>query len=172
MALEELPTLVTSRHEKLKAQGRHIVTPDMDVDLVLVVIDELAFYLQGAGSDNMHFSESLLDVVARGRTVGVVVVAVTDNAISDGGPAELFDYFDYRLALRFGTREESDWMLGSGWPAPRSSSSDIDAATPGVGLLLAEDAVPGRLRCYFLRDEEIVAMVDRSALLRRYEPEE
>jgi S-DNA-T family DNA segregation ATPase FtsK/SpoIIIE len=165
-SLDELRALVTQRHEMLEAQKLHQVTPDMDLDLVLIVISELAGYLHGTSDSESAFADSLLDLVARGRTAGVIVVAVTDNQTSEVVPAALSEWFDYRLALRCATREASDTLLRSGWPPASTSASEIDPATPGAGLLLADKDVPRRMRCYRLKDDDLQNVIERATEVR------
>ena len=83
--------------------------------LVVVVIDELALYLQGTTKTRNAFAIGLRDLVARGRAAGIVVVAATQKPAHDVVPTSLRDLFGYRLALRCSTREASDTVLGSGW---------------------------------------------------------
>jgi S-DNA-T family DNA segregation ATPase FtsK/SpoIIIE len=133
---------------------------------VVVVIDELALYIQGKGKDRDDFALGLRDLVARGRAAGIVVVAATQKPAADVVPTAVRDLFGYRLALRCSTKDASDTVLGTGWAAAGFSSADIDPATRGVGLLLAESGVPRRLRCHHLTDADIAALVARASELR------
>jgi len=166
-ALDELRSLVTDRHQMLEIQKLHKVTPEMEVDLVIVVIHELDLYVQDETVTEKTFFQSLLDLAIRGRTVGVMVVAATENQTSNPLPPVLSGAFEYRLALRCVTREASDSVLNLGWPPTASSASDVDPATPGVGLLLTDDAAPMRMRCYRLDDDGINGVARRAAQLRR-----
>jgi hypothetical protein len=167
--LIDLRGLVNARQEMLNFQRLHKITPDMHVDLVLVVVEELAFYVKGDGQEQTALVECLVDIATRGRTAGVVVVAATRTI--DAVPTVLGEHFDYRLALRCATRETSDNLLRSGWPPVASSAADIDVATPGTSLLLAEDLEPKRIRCYRLDEEDIDAAAGRAAQLRNREGE-
>ncbi len=126
---------------------------------MLVVIDELALYIQGTGKTRDAFAMGLRDLVARGRAAGIVVIAATQKPAHDVVPTALRDLFGYRLALRCSTRDASDTVLGSGWASEGYSVSDIDPDTRGVGLLLAETGVPRRLRCHVLDDADIGQIV-------------
>jgi S-DNA-T family DNA segregation ATPase FtsK/SpoIIIE len=57
-------------------------------------------------------------------------------------------------------------QLGSGWAAAGYSTANIDPATRGVGLLLAETGVPRRLRCHHVTDAGVDAIVQRALALR------
>jgi hypothetical protein len=166
VALGILQAEMTNRYQWLLSQKLRKVTPDTGLGLVLVVIDELALYIQGKSKERDEFALGLRDLVARGRAAGIVVVAATQKPAADVVPTAVRDLFGYRLALRCSTREASDTVLGSGWSAAGFSAADIDPATRGVGLLLAEAGVPRRLRCHHLTDTDIEAIVQRATILR------
>jgi hypothetical protein len=165
-ALGVLQAEMTNRYEWLLRQKLRKVTPETGLGLVVVVIDELALYIQGKGKERDEFALALRDLVARGRAAGIVVVAATQKPAADVVPTALRDLFGYRLALRCSTREASDTVLGSGWSTAGASAADIDPNTRGVGLLLADTGVPRRLRCHQLTDADMETVVDRATLLR------
>ncbi len=166
VALGVLQAEMTHRYEWLLEQKLRKVTPDTGLGLVLVVIDEMALYIQGKGKERDEFALGLRDLVARGRAAGIVVVAATQKPAADVVPTAVRDLFGYRLALRCSTREASDTVLGSGWAAAGYSAADIDPATRGVGLLLADTGVPRRLRCHHVTDADIDTIVQRAVALR------
>ena len=166
VALGVLQTEMTNRYEWLLEQGLRKVTPETGLGLVLVVIDEMALYIQGKGKERDDFALGLRDLVARGRAAGIIVVAATQKPAADVVPTAVRDLFGYRLALRCSTREASDTVLGSGWAAAGFSAADIDPVTRGVGLLLADTGVPRRLRCHHVTDADIEAIVHRATVLR------
>jgi hypothetical protein len=166
VALGMLQTEMTNRYEWLLAQGLRKVAPDTGIGLVLVVIDEMALYIQGKGNERDEFALGLRDLVARGRAAGIVVVAATQKPAADVVPTAVRDLFGYRLALRCSTREASDTVLGSGWAAAGFSAADVDPASRGVGLLLADTGVPRRLRCHHVTDADIDAIVQRAIVGR------
>jgi hypothetical protein len=166
VALGVLQAEMTNRYQWLLEQKLRKVTPDTGLGLVLVVIDEMALYIQGKGKERDEFALGLRDLVARGRAAGIVVVAATQKPAADVVPTAVRDLFGYRLALRCSTREASDTVLGSGWAAAGFSAADIDPATRGVGLLLAETGVPRRLRCHHVTDADIDAIVHRAISVR------
>jgi hypothetical protein len=168
-ALDKLRALVTDRHETLKSQKLAKVTPDMGIDLIVVVIDELDFYLRKS-YEQSAFAEALLDVLDRGRAAGVIVVAATANQTTIAIPTTMDDYFELRLALRCANRQESDHLLRSAWPPISVSADDIGADSPGVGLMLTDRGVPTKLRCYHVGDDDIDATAERAAQLRDSRP--
>ncbi len=158
-ALDELRTEMEARYQLLLDRRLRKVSHKLGLGLVVVVIDELALYLQGPKAERDAFAAVLRDVVARGRRPGIVVVAATQKPSVDVVPSSIRDLFGFRLALRCATKDASDTVLGSGWAAQGYSASDIDGSTRGVGWLLAEGSVPTRMRCYRLDDEGLAQAV-------------
>jgi S-DNA-T family DNA segregation ATPase FtsK/SpoIIIE len=159
-ALDELLVEMKRRYEALLARkGRKVEQGDGERTL-LVVIDELAFYVaNGDKKAAQLFSEKLRDLVARARAAGIVVVAATQKPSADLIPSALRDNFGFRLAHRCATRDASDTILGSGWAAEQISASTIDPRLRGVGYLLADGGVPHRIRSMYLDDEAISSIV-------------
>jgi S-DNA-T family DNA segregation ATPase FtsK/SpoIIIE len=113
-----------------------------------------------------EFAELLRDLVARGRAAGVIVCAATQKPASDVVPSALRDLFGFRLALRCNTPQASDTILGQGWATLGHSAASISPGQRGVGLLLAEDGTPTRLRGFHLTDADVDALATRAAALR------
>lgn len=164
--LKELRAEMDDRYRLLLETSSRKVTKDSGLGLVVVVIDELALYLQGRSKDRDELADVLRDIVARGRAAGIVVVAATQKPAADVIPTAIRDLFGYRLALRCATRDASDTVLGAGWATQGYSAADIDAAQRGGGWLLAEGAVPRRLRCFVLGDRELLTLAERAEALR------
>jgi S-DNA-T family DNA segregation ATPase FtsK/SpoIIIE len=101
----------------------------------------------------------LRDIVARGRAAGIIAVAATQRPSHDIIPVSLRDLFGYRLAFRCTTETSSDIILGHGWHARGYDASTIDPEDRGVGWLLAEGGIPRRMRCTWLTDADISAVV-------------
>jgi FtsK/SpoIIIE family len=166
VALDSLRAEMDNRYKWLLDEGLRKVSPESGAGLVVVVVDELALYLQGRGKTRDAFALGLRDLVARGRAAGIIVVAATQKPAHDVIPTALRDLFGYRLALRCSTRDASDTVLGSGWAAEGYTASEISPATRGVGLLLAEAGVPSPLRCHVLDDADIERMAAQARKLR------
>jgi hypothetical protein len=94
------------------------------------------------------FSALLRDLVARGRAVGIIVVAATQRPSSDIIPTSLRDLFAWRFAGRCTTDVSSDIVLGHGWANRGWSSNTISPTNPGAGLLIAEGGVLVLLLAY------------------------
>ncbi len=165
--LRELHTELDRRLAVLLANRRRKITADLGLPLLVVAIDELAFYV--AGPDRRaaaEFAGLLRDLVARGRAAGIIVLAATQKPSSDVIPTSLRDLFGFRWALRCLTPQASDTILGAGWAGLGFSAATVDAADRGVGLLLAEGDQPVRLRACWLDDPALLALASRAELLR------
>ena len=133
----------------------------------MVACDELAFYLTAEDrKQRTRFAELLRDLVARGRAAGVIVIAATQKPAADVVPSALRDLFGFRLALRCNTPQASDTILGQGWASLGHNAATIAPTQRGIGLLLAEDGLPVRLRCFHLDDQA----VDQLAAARAADP--
>jgi hypothetical protein len=165
--LRELRSEMARRYRQLLASGRRKVGPDDGLPLHLVACDELAFYLTAEDRKQRQvFAELLRDLVARGRAAGVIVCAATQKPASDVVPSALRDLFGFRLALRCNTPQASDTILGQGWATLGHSAATIAPGQRGVGLLLAEDGTPVRMRGYYLADEQLGEIATHAAALR------
>jgi hypothetical protein len=165
--LRELRSEMERRYGELLASGRRKVGPEDGLPLHLVACDELAFYLTAEDrKQRVAFAELLRDLVARGRAAGVIVCAATQKPATDVVPSALRDLFGFRLALRCNTPQASDTILGQGWATLGHSAATIAPRQRGVGLLLAEDGTPVRMRGYYLADEQLVEIATRAAALR------
>lgn len=165
--LEEIRAGMDRRYELLLTLGRRKVAPGDGIGLHVVALDELAFFLRGGSrEERADFAEGLRDLVARGRAAGVVVVAATQKPSHDVVPTAVRDLFSYRLAHRCTTPEASDTILGQGWASREYSAATIDASARGVGYLLAEGALPRKMKSYYLDDAAVEDIARRAAALR------
>ena len=153
-----------ARYRELLARGKRKVTREDGLPLHLVACDELAFYLGVEDRKKQkEFAELLRDLVARGRAAGVIVCAATQKPASDVVPTALRDLFGFRLALRCNTPQASDTILGQGWATLGHNAAAIAPGQRGVGLLLAEDGTPVRMRGFHLTDEDVDELAARAA---------
>jgi hypothetical protein len=151
----------------LLANRRRKLTPTLGMPLLVVVVDELAFYVNAPDRKlSAEFAGRLRDLVARGRAAGIVVLAATQKPAAEVIPTSLRDLFGFRWALRCLTPQASDTVLGQGWASLGHSASGVDAADRGVGLLLAEGGTPVRLRACWLDDDQLATLAGRAEALR------
>jgi len=166
--LQALQKEMDDRYRWLRRQRRRKVVAADPVELIVAVIDEVAYYSATVGrkQEQEEFSRLLRDVVARGRAAGVIVVAATQRPSVDIIPTSLRDLFGYRLAFRCTTDVSSDIILGHGWAKENYDASKIAPEDLGVGWLRAEGGLPVRMKSAFLSDEQIYDLVDYAAWLR------
>jgi S-DNA-T family DNA segregation ATPase FtsK/SpoIIIE len=108
----------------------------------------------------------LRDLVARGRAVGLIVVAATQRPSSDIIPTSLRDLFAWRFAGRTSTDSSSDIVLGHGWANKGWSANAIAPTNPGVGLLIAENGSPALIKVAYLDDKACQAIARYAAAIR------
>jgi S-DNA-T family DNA segregation ATPase FtsK/SpoIIIE len=170
VTLKRLQRVMDNRYAWLRARRVKKITPADLLNVIVAVIDELAYYSATVGSkqDQEEFSTLLRDVVARGRACGVIVVAATQRPSGvDIIPASLRDIFGYRHAGRCTTADSSDLILSRGWAAQGFNAATIAPDNPGVGYLLAEGGVPRLMKSPWMTDAQIEAVVDYAAWTRR-----
>src|SRR3954447_17750060 len=125
--LRWLQAEIGRRTAALKQRRLRKITREHGVDVVLVVVDEIALYAATLGSKDQReeFQILLRDVVARGRAVGIPVVGATQRPSADIIPTSLRDIFGYRCAFRCTTDVSSDIILGFGWAGQGYSAMSI-----------------------------------------------
>jgi DNA segregation ATPase FtsK/SpoIIIE-like protein len=165
--LKDLCTEMDRRYVRLLAAGMRKITPRGEFGLHVVAIDELAFYMRGGKRDERtELTEALRDLVSRGRAAGIIVIAATQKPSGEIIPTFVRDLFSFRMALRCTTPEASDTVLGQGWASQGYSASTLDPTARGVGFLLAEGAVPVKMRTHYLADNDIAVLAQRAETLR------
>lgn len=161
--LERLQGHMDRRFHELRQLGRRSVDRDLCLPIHALFVDELSLFTTGGDAKlNKEFTGLLLDIVARGRAAGVIVVAATQKPEGTVVSTNLRDLFAYRWALSCGTPEASDTILGRGWASRGYDAATIAPGEPGVGYLRAEDGIPVRLRGYYLDDDDIHALAARA----------
>lgn len=167
--LRELQYELDIRYAMLRKAGRRKIVRDDGLDAILFVIDELALYAATYGNkeEREEFVRILRDIVARGRAAGIITLAATQRPSADIIPTSLRDLFSYRVAFRCTTDSSSDIILSVGWAQQGFSAKQIDPEHVGVGLLLAEGGIPGRLKAAYLTDSHIRAIAGFARDIRR-----
>jgi S-DNA-T family DNA segregation ATPase FtsK/SpoIIIE len=166
--LRRLQADMDSRYDELLAAGRRKVTRTSGVPVVLVVVDELAYFSAtvGEAKQQKEFVTLVRDLVARGRAAGIIVVAATQRPSADIVPTSLRDLFGYRWAFRCSTDASSDVILGHGWANQGYTAAGIDPAARGVGWLIAEGGQPRRMKAAYLTDSDVRTLAEQAAQLR------
>jgi S-DNA-T family DNA segregation ATPase FtsK/SpoIIIE len=166
--LMRLQTVMDNRYAYLLTNGRRKIDRADAFRPILVAVDEIAYFSATAGDKKLQeqFSALLRDLVARGRAVGLMVVAATQRPSSDIIPTSLRDLFAWRFAGRCTTDVSSDIVLGHGWAARGWSSNTIGPTNPGAGLLIAEGGVPKLVKTAYLSDEDCARIATYAATMR------
>jgi DNA segregation ATPase FtsK/SpoIIIE, S-DNA-T family len=171
--LRELQAEMEIRYRLLEAADRRKILPIDPLDVILCVVDELAYYSVTTGSkdEQEEFRTLVRDLVARGRAAGVIVVAATQRPSADIIPTSLRDLFGFRVAFRCTTDSSSDIILSVGWAKEGYSAKNVRPEDVGVGYLLAEGGIPRRFKAAYLDDAQIRAVVNAALKMRRNEPD-
>ena len=124
------------RYAMLEAVGRRKITRDDPLDVILVIIDELAYFTVTIGTETQQQEVRTLvrDLVARGRAAGIIIVGATQRPSADIIPTSLRDLFGFRMAFRCTTDSSSDIILAQGWAAQGYAAAPLtprDSARPG-----------------------------------------
>jgi S-DNA-T family DNA segregation ATPase FtsK/SpoIIIE len=167
--LTRLQTMMDNRYAFLRRCGLRKIERHHGMRPVLLVIDEIAFYSATVGrkQDQEQFAVLLRDLVARGRAVGLIVVAATQRPSSDIIPTSLRDLFAWRFAGRCTTDVSSDIVLGHGWHTRGWSANTISPNNPGAGLLIAEGGLPRLVKTAYLTDNDCARIASYAATLRQ-----
>ena len=88
----------------------------------------------GTKDERTELSETLRDLISRGRAAGMIVIAATQKPSNDIVPTFVRDLFSFRMALRCTTPEASDTILGQGWAKEGYSASTLDPTIAGRRL--------------------------------------
>src|SRR5262249_32826973 len=156
--LTRLQTVMDNRYTYLRRKRLRKITRNDDFSVILVVIDEIAYFSATVGDKKAQeqFSALLRDLAARGRAVGIPVVAATQRPASDILPPSLRDLFAWRFAGRCSTDSSSDIVLGHGWAQRGYTANSLDPANQGSGYLIAEGGVPMLVKAAYLSDADII----------------
>jgi S-DNA-T family DNA segregation ATPase FtsK/SpoIIIE len=156
------------RYRLLDAARRRKILPLDDLDLIVCVIDELAYYTATTGTKEEQelFRSLVRDLVARGRAAGIIVVAATQRPSADIVPTSLRDLFGFRVAFRCTTDSSSDIILSVGWASEGFTAKSIRPEDIGIGFILAEGGTPRRFKAAYLTDPQIRGIVAAARHIR------
>jgi S-DNA-T family DNA segregation ATPase FtsK/SpoIIIE len=167
--LRDLQAEMDLRYLQLGTVARRKIVREDGLDVIVCVIDELAYFsvTVGTTAEQAEFDRLVRDLVARGRAAGIIVIAATQRPSADIIPTSLRDLFGYRVAFRCTTDSSSDIILSVGWAKEGYSAKSIAPEDLGVGWLLAEGGIPRRFKAAFLTDAQIRIIVARAWTQRR-----
>jgi DNA segregation ATPase FtsK/SpoIIIE, S-DNA-T family len=167
--LARLQRVMDNRYAYLLARKRRKIVRADGMNVIVVPIDELACYSATFGDkpERELFSTRLRDLVARGRAVGIIVIAATQRPSWDIIPASLRDLFAWRFAGRCTTDASSDVVLGHGWASRGWTANAIAPEDQGQGLLIAEGGLPRLVKAAYLTDTDIIRLAAYARWIRR-----
>ncbi|WP_106126900.1 FtsK/SpoIIIE domain-containing protein [Pseudosporangium ferrugineum] len=166
--LSRIQTMMDNRYAYLLDCERRKITPQDVFTAYVVAIDEIAYYSATTGDKKQReeFASLLRDLVARGRAVGIIVIAATQRPSSDIIPTSLRDLFAWRFAGRCTNDSSSDIVLGHGWANKGWTANAISPNNPGAGLLIAEGGSPQLVKTAYLDDRTCAAIAAYAGEMR------
>lgn len=150
--------LMNARYQQLATLGIKKVRPETGMGLVVVVIDEMPYYV-ASGKQGKVFAEKVRDLTARGRAAGIVVILTAQKPTADTVPTSIRDLISLRIAFRCSSVDASNVILGSGWAGDGYSASTIPLSDRGIGYLLGDLGIPQLFRSYFITPEQEAAVI-------------
>ena len=168
----ELQAEMDLRYRQLNAVKRRKIVRADGLDVIVCVIDELAFFSVTIGTkdEQEEFRNLVRDLVARGRAAGIIVIAATQRPCADIIPTSLRDLFGFRVAFRCTTDSSSDIILAVGWAKEGYSARSIRPEDIGVGWILAEGGIPRRFKAAYLTDAQIETVIRTALRIRGIDP--
>ena len=166
--LRRLQTVMNNRYAFLLSRRERKITRGHELSTIVCAVDEIAYFSATVGSktEQEEFIALLRDLVARGRAVGIIVVAATQRPSVDIIPTSLRDIFSWRFATRCTTEASSDIILGRGWAERGYNAQHIAPEDQGVGLLIAEGGEPRLVKAAYLSDADIITIAHYAAWVR------
>jgi S-DNA-T family DNA segregation ATPase FtsK/SpoIIIE len=160
ITLKRLQRVMDNRYAWLTAHRRREIRPGDGINVITIVIDEIALYstVLGTKAQQEEFITLLRDLVARGRAAAMPVVAATQRPSVDIIPKSLRDLFGYRAAFRCTSDGSSDIILGDNLSGQGYTATSILPTSQGVCLLIAEGGSPQRVKTAYLSDEDIISL--------------
>jgi DNA segregation ATPase FtsK/SpoIIIE-like protein len=137
--LEQLEAVMADRLKLLRAKGVKVIEDynrrtDKPLPRIIVFFDEFAA-VTGQGDTTRRIKASLQQIVAKGRAIGIHVVASTQTPNVDTIPGIIKTNLSVRLVGRMPTSSASVTALGSG------DASDL-AAIPGRMIMMISEPEP------------------------------
>ncbi|WP_402374001.1 FtsK/SpoIIIE domain-containing protein [Isoptericola rhizosphaerae] len=141
--------------------------------LIVVLVDEVQTFTdtRGMSKDAKAAAEAitanLVNCVKKGRSVGILVIVMTQKPTSDALPTSLRDNASIRTAFRVLTREAAVAVLGDAVNTAAVSPTEIARSTPGMAVVADESGDLMRVRFPYV-SERVAADIARStASMRR-----
>ncbi len=173
--LEALVEEMDRRYDWLDDHGLKKVTPaelSPTLPLIVLLIDELADLVSvGVTREekeaDLQRSTAIRRLIAKGRAAGLIVITATQKPQSDVIPTALRDLIQQRVAYSTTTIDMTDTILGKGMGNGGGPAHEIEASAKGVCYIVNESSrVPVRARTFWVPDDQVAALAERTAHLR------
>jgi hypothetical protein len=158
--MEERYALIRSKGLLKYEKGRMEEVGLGDMQLILLAIDELPFYLNAPKNSNEQtgFAKTIQSLLAEILSLclasGMIVVATAQKPTVARVPEDVRDNFTLRLAHRCGNRHGSETILGdTEFGNVKIDASNIPVGHKGVGYLLYDGERPELIRCFNMTDK-------------------
>jgi hypothetical protein len=169
--LEHLRGIADQRQQEIVATGADKIRRSAGLPVHVIVIDELGeFATMPEGKEIMSLLRS---VAARGRALGITVVAATQSPYADVIDSPLRTQFKTRVVFRCMDRGHASTIVGNSPVA--QLAADIPDSLPGVGYALDESGLSVRFRSVLIarpdddepdRVDDVLEIVERASGLR------
>jgi S-DNA-T family DNA segregation ATPase FtsK/SpoIIIE len=169
ITLRRLQKVMDNRYSWLLAHRRRKIERSDGLNVIVVAIDEIAYFSTVAGTKQQQeeFTALLRDLVARGRACAIITVAATQRPSVDIIPKSLRDIFGYRAAFRCTSSGSSDIILGDNWSHRGFCATEILPTSQGVAYLIAEGGTPQLVKVAYLTDTQVIQIADYAAWIRK-----
>jgi len=155
--IKRLEERVNKLYEELRANGKRTINWATAKHIDLLIFDEFTAFL---GYKDIH--KRLLNLIARGRAVGLILILATQRPSGKIMDTDFRSLFHYRVAF-WSDHEGSKMILGEGVAA---DSSEFSGMNPGEMWLLVVPRVPLHCRGYSLIDSQLAKLAVRAQRLR------
>ncbi len=132
---------------------------------VVVILDEIQTWIAPAmktketKEKSEEFIALVIDIVKKGRSAGITLIAMTQKPTTDALPSALRDNAALRVAFRCSTPEMAKAALGSlpdGSPSPTS----IDFTQKGMSVMTADSGMAEYVQWDYLPESDIPVLLD------------
>lgn len=173
--MSEMPTSVCPEGKLTREIARN---PSYDMPVWVIILDEFQDYLNTGDPDvDLEISDLLLRLVKTGPSAGIIVISSTQKPSGLGSTGKVAKQFtDYRdqhqtrFALKVGSWQTSDCILGTGAAAEGCDASALPTGDDyrGVGILYDAPIANGNatVRTYLADGEDALKILTAAKRLR------
>ena len=132
---------------------------------VVVILDEIQNWITPAvktketKEKSEEFIAPVIDIVKKGRSAGITLIAMTQKPTTDALPSVLCDNAALKVAFRCSTPEMAKSALGS-LPDGSSSPTAIDFVQKGMSVMTMDSGMAEYVQWDYLPESDIPALLD------------